>query len=54
MASDLTQIMACFCAIFTAGLIIFGIVFGVGSLESLEITEVGLDFDETQVKIDST
>jgi hypothetical protein len=54
MDSDLKTIMIGFTTTFVVGLVIFILVFLIGSLESLELTEVGLDFDTTRIKIDDT
>jgi len=52
--SDLKKILICFGATFCISLVIFLIVFIIGAMETLEATEVGLDFDTTRVKIDDT
>jgi hypothetical protein len=54
MDEDLKAIIMGFCGLFTVGLVIFGCVAFFGSMETLEATECGLDFDTTRVKIDST
>merc|ERR1711971_1470433 len=48
---SLKQIIMCFLGIFCCGLILFAAIAGFGSMKTLEITEVGLDFDQTRVKI---
>jgi len=54
MDDDLKSIMVCFSTTFGVGLVLFIVIFVIGSLESLEITEVGLDYDTTRIKIDDT
>jgi len=54
MDSDLKKIIVCFGASFCIGLVIFLLIFIFGSMETLEATEKGLDFDMTRVKIDDT
>jgi len=54
MDDDLKAILFGFCGLFSVGLLIFGCIAFFGSMETLEITEVGLDFDTTRVKIDAT
>jgi len=54
MDDDLKAIVICFSITFCVGLVIFIIIFVIGSLESLEITEVGLDYDSARIKIDDT
>ena len=51
MDSDLKGIIFGFLGIFCCGLLLFGVIAFIGSMEMLEITEVGLDFDTTRVKI---
>lgn len=49
MDKDLKKIICCFGITFCVGLTTFLIIFVIGSLKTLEITEVGLDFDTTKV-----
>lgn len=54
MDDDLKTIIFGFMGVFCCGLLLFGFIALVGSMETLEITEIGLDFDTTRVKIDDS